>query len=248
MTCTNPPRLGDKELLAYVDGEADHRVISHVEQCSYCSERAECLAHWQTHLTAQLYRHTCPSSLELGEYHLGLLAQDRAMAISQHLDECLHCTSEVTQLRDYLGALAPSLETGLLERAKGQVRVLIARLVSGGEGRSLLAGPALAPAYAGVRGEEAGPYLYEAEDIQIAIEVQDDAEQPDHKAILGLTLGPEPAGGFAFLWQARQRVAVVPVDDLGNFVIPDLAPGSYELILSGPEAEIHIQELQIGRV
>jgi hypothetical protein len=25
-----------------------------------------------------------------------------------------------------------------------------------------------------------------------------------------------------------------------------LAPGSYELILSGPELEIHIQDLQVG--
>jgi hypothetical protein len=134
----------------------------------------------------------------------------------------------------------------LLEQVKGQVRVLFARLVSGSEAPPLFGGPALAPAYASLRGAEAGPALYEADEFQIAIEVQDDAQEPHCKAILGLTLGPDPSGGLAFLWQARQRVAVVPVDDLGNFVIPGLSPGSYELILSGPGIEIHIQELPVG--
>ena len=60
-------------------------------------------------------------------------------------------------------------------------------------------------------------------------------------------MGIEPAGLEAHLWQSEQRVAVIPVDELSNFVISDVAPGNYELILSGPEVEIHIQELQVGK-
>ena len=118
------------------------------------------------------------------------------------------------------------------------------RLVSGGQERNLFNGAT--PALAGLRGQEAGPYLYQAEEIQVALEVQDDARQPGRKSLLGLAMGPEPTGGLALLWRAEQRVAVVPVDDLGNFTIPDLGPGSYDLILSGPQTEIHIQELQIA--
>lgn len=244
MTCILPPELDDHELLMYLDGEADPHVTAHLEQCPDCRKRAERLTQWQAQLSVQLYRFTCPSPLELGEYHLGILPHDQAAAVTQHLAECPHCTREVAQLKNYLAELAPSLEPSLLEQVKERARVVIARLVSGGEG-NLFGGSSLAPAYAGIRGAEAGPYLYQAEDTQIAIEVQDDAQQPGRKAILGLAMGQEPSG-LAFLWGAERRIAVVPVDDLGNFVIPGLIPGSYELILSGPAMEIHIQELQVG--
>lgn len=246
MTCILPPGPEDHDLLMYLDGEADLQVAEHLEQCPHCRRRAERLSQWQAQLKVEFYRCTCPSPMELGEYHLGLLAGDLAAAVAQHLTECPHCTREVAQLKDYLAELAPSLEPSLLEQVRERARVVIARLVSGGEG-NLFGGPALAPAYSGVRGAEAASYLYQAEDTQIAIEVQDDARQPGCKAILGLAMGPEP-GGLAFLWGAERRIAVVPVDELGNFVIPGLIPGSYELILSGPEVEVHIQELQVGPI
>lgn len=249
-TCVSSSELNDSELLAYLDGEANDQVVAHLEQCQHCRERASHLAHLQDRLTARLYRITCPSPEELGEYHLGMMPSDRAEAVTQHLAECPHCTREVAQLRDYLAELAPDRELGPLERVKDQVeervRVLVARLVSGGPGSSPSGQPALAPAHAGIRGEEGGLYLYQADDVQIAIEIQDDAKRPGRKAILGLTMGPESSEGLAFLWRAERRIAVVPVDELGNFVIPDLTPGSYELFLGGPEVEIHIQELQIG--
>jgi hypothetical protein len=246
MTCVSPPELSDRELLAYIDGEADHQVVAHLERCPHCRQKSHHLARLQDCLTAQLYRITCPSAVELGEYHLGTLPHDQAAAVARHLAECPHCTREVAQLRDYLTELAPALELSPLERVKEQVRVLVARLVNGGLEAGLLGQPALAPAYAGVRGEEGEPYLYQADDVQIAIEVQDDAERPDRKVILGLVMGTEPDKVKAHLWQADQRVAVAPVDELGNFVIPDLVAGRYELILSGPEIEIHIQDLQVG--
>jgi hypothetical protein len=47
------------------------------------------------------------------------------------------------------------------------------------------------------------------------------------------------------LTQAGQLVAENPVDQLGNLVFANLAPGSYELIFSGPEVEIHVPGLDI---
>ena len=249
IACVSPPELDDGDLLTYIDGEADQQVVAHLERCPHCREKVQRLARLQDHLTARLYRIACPSPTELGEHHLDVLPRDRTAAMAQHLAECPHCAREVAQLKGYLAELAPSLELGPLERVKERVRVLVARLVNGGLGGGLLNQPALAPAYAGVRGEHGekeGPYLYQADGVQVAIEVQDDAGRPGRKVILGLVVGAEPGGLKVHLWQADQRVAVVPVDELGNFVIPDLALGSYELILSGPEVEIHIQELRIG--
>jgi hypothetical protein len=245
MACVSPPELNDRELLTYIDGEADQQVVAHLERCPHCREKAHRLARFQHRLTAQLYRLTCPSSMELGEYNLGLLPRDQAAAVARHLAECPHCTREVAQLKDYLTEMAPTLELGPLEWVKEQVKVLVARLVSGGPGGRPLKRPALAPAYAGVRGEEEGPYVYQAGDVQIAIGVQDDAERPGRKVIFGLATGMATGEAQVHLREAGQRVAVVPVDELGNFVLPNLAPGTYDLILSGPGVEIHVPELQV---
>lgn len=246
MTCRRPPELASTELLAYLDGEADRQVRAHVEACPHCRQRAVDLAQWQGELTARLYRFACPTPLELGEYHLGTLARDRSQAIAGHLAGCPHCTRELVDLEDYLHQVAPSLEPARLELIKEQIRVIVARLVSGAGAPGPLTGPSLAPAFAGLRGAEEGPYLYEAGEIQIAVEVQDDTTRPGGKAILGLVMGAEPIGGLALLWQAEQQVAEAPVDELGNFVIPDLDPGSYQLILSSPQVEVHIHDLQVG--
>ena len=245
MPCVSPPELNDRELLAHIDGEADRQVEAHLERCAHCRERAERLARLQSRLMAQLYRITCPSPEELGEYHLGVLPRDRAAAVARHLARCPHCIREVAQLKDYLAQMAPTLEPGPLERFREQARVLVARLIGVRPGGSLLKRPALAPAYAGVRGEEEGPYIYQAGDVQIAIGVQDDAERPGRKVIFGLVTGMDTGEAQVHLRQAGQRVAVVPVDELGNFVLPNLAPGTYDLVLTSPGVEIHVQELHV---
>jgi hypothetical protein len=241
MKCVSPPELNDRELLVYIDGEADRRVVAHLERCSYCRQKARRLARLQEGLANELYRFTCPSTLELGEYHLGILPSDQAAAVAHHLTECPHCAREVAQLKSYLGELASDLEFGPLER----IKVLVARLVHEGRefGRSGL--PALAPACAGLRGEEKGPRLYQADDVQVVIEVQDDAEQQGRKVLLGLLTEIDSHDFEAHLWRAERLVATAAVDELGNFVISGLAPGIYELILCSLEVEIHIQTLEI---
>jgi hypothetical protein len=243
MACISPPELDDTALLAYIDGEAAPQVIAHLKQCPHCRAKARVLARVQDRLTAQLYRLNCPSPLELGEYHLGLLPRDQAAALARHLVECPHCTHEATQLKDYLAQLKPDLAMGPLER----VRTLVARLISGAPSSGLLGQPALASAYVGVRGDEEGPLIYQADDVQVAIEAHEHADTPGRHAILGLVTGLEDLNELqVHLWQSAQRIATVPVDEQGNFVISDLAPASYELMLSGPAIEVHIQDLKVG--
>ena len=107
MACTSPPELNDRELLTYIDGEADREVVAHLERCPHCRERARRLARLQGRLTAQLYRVTCPSSQVLGEHQLGILPPVEAEAIARHVASCPHCAREVAQLGDYLNELAP---------------------------------------------------------------------------------------------------------------------------------------------
>jgi len=200
------------------------------------------MARLSDRLSTRLFRIACPTSLAVGEYHLGLLDDDLASKIAQHLRECPHCAGEAAQLKAYLDDLAPSLDFTPLQR----VKVLIAELVDAARSSRAAPGtPDLAPAFAGLRGEGGGPNIYQVGDVQLTIEIQDDAEQPDRKAILGLITGTDTLGFQAHLWQAGRRVTSVAVDEFGSFIIPRLAPGRYELILGGPETEIHLQALDL---
>lgn len=242
MACAYPPELSEAELLAYLDSEADNQVTAHVEQCPHCRQRGQRLADLQGRLTAALYRVTCPSPLELGEYHLGVLPRERMAAVSRHLEGCPHCSREVAQLQAYLGELAADLEFSPRER----IKVWVAELIRGEGGRDRPPALVLAPAAMGLRGEERGPRLYQAGEAQIAIEIQDDVQQPGRKTVLALVTGVATHSLVGHLWQAGQRVAEVPVDELGNLIIAGLVPASYDLILSGPGTEIHIQGLEVG--
>ncbi len=187
-------------------------------------------------LAAQLYRVTCPTVDQLGEYHLHILTGSQATAIKQHLNDCPHCQAELTQLQTYLADLTTDVEHSLSER----VQIWIARLIPAGTMGSGTLQPALI-----LRGQDTGPLMYEAGDAQLTLEVQDDPQKTGAKTILGLLIGVEPIETAAHLWQDAQKVAEVPVDEFGNFVIVGLATGAYELIVSGPDFEIHLQELAV---
>jgi len=240
MPCISPPELPEGALLRFLDGEADERVEQHMRTCEHCLERARSLARLQGRLRASLYRFDCPSSSDLGEYHLGMLPSAESKAIRAHIQLCPHCAQELAVLESYLEALRPDLEI----RAGERVRVWIARLMSGSQAAKG-PGPQFAPALAGVRGAAAGPLIYMAEGVQIAMEVVEDVEQPGRGQLLGLVTGVETKGWTVQLWRLDERVAETPIDDAGNFTIQDLISGEYSLIMGDSEREIHIPELKM---
>lgn len=241
MSCVSPPELDEHELLAFIAGEADPSVTSHLDRCAYCRAKGNRLAQLHNALTARVFRIDCPSPERLGEYHLNLLPPPEASAIRSHLTTCPHCQQEVAQLRAYLDALAPQIESRPLERA----RLLIARLI-GGAGESFgMGGSTLSPAPLTVRGESEGPAIYGAGDIQVFLQVQEDAVQPDRIAVIGLMLGMSDANPEVQVWRADERITIVPVDDLGNFVIPPLEAGTYDLIVRGDQTELHLNQFRV---
>jgi hypothetical protein len=232
--------------LAYLDGEATDEVIFHLEHCDHCRQRAKDLTGQEESMLARLYRTACPDPYVLGEYHLGLLSGREAENAAHHLAGCPHCRREVAQLEGFLGELAPTLELGRLDQVRQSLRVWIARLLDQGAGASGPALPALAPLRLGVRGGDSGPRLYQAGDVQLSIDLQADSRHPDRTLLLGLMIGVDPAGFEAHLWRAGRHLVTVPVDELGNFALPDLEAGRYDLIVAGPDTEIHVQDLQVG--
>lgn len=188
----------------------------------------------ETRLTATLFRAFCPDTSELGEYHFELSPPERAAFIRDHLKECPHCRRELRQLEEFLTDVSPDLDYSPIERFKIWVAELLPEL----------AGPSGTLAL-GLRGETASQKFYQAGDAQITIEIQDDPAAPGGKLLLGLVLGISTAGMRVQCLRNELELTDSPVDELGNFVLPGLEPGKYDLILRNDEVEIQIPDFLI---
>jgi hypothetical protein len=252
MACIKPPALTDEQLLSWIDGAATVEVAMHMQQCADCRSRANSLARWQKQLAVQLYRVECPSPLELGEYHLALLPAERVLTVEKHLTACLHCAREIQTLQGYLTTLSSTLEPVAPSVASNvslgqRVRRLVAKWIDPLLGTVESGGSV--PAFAALRGEAENQdvqFVYEAEDVQIIIELQTDPTQPDRKVLLGLILGLAADQAFeAQLQQTEQAALFAPVDELGNFVFDKLMVGTYTLLLRSAETEIRIEDVKV---
>lgn len=215
----------------------------HLSHCPGCQQRANQLNGQQQTLALRLFRSACPSSLELSEYQMGLLPPERSLSIARHASKCPHCSQEIEALLVFMAQPDPLAQPELPKTASARLRILVARLVSGAAGA--VAPPALAPAFAGLRGADDGPLTYQAGDAQVILDILDDEQQPGRKAIFGLVLGLADTAATIHLWRDQQPVGRTAVDSLGNFVIADLPPGQYELFVTGESDEIHIQDLTV---
>jgi hypothetical protein len=222
-----------------LDGEADRETLLHLQRCAYCREKAEALDRFQKRLKSRVFRANCPSPMELGEYHFRLLPAAQMLLIGQHLRSCPHCAREFAELQTFVSEDMP--QPGFA----GSIRVLIAQLVKGGEMNQKADQPSFPPALEGVRGNGEKPFIYQAENIQIILEVQEDMEQPDLKMILGLVTGLTSSGFTLQASQEGQTLATSPIDEIGNFTIHQLTPGIYDLTLRGPEIEIQIPSFTV---
>jgi hypothetical protein len=235
MKCITSPALDDIQIMSYVEGEADKRIVAHIRECPFCSERANRWTLLQNSLRKKLYRVNCPTPVELGDYHLEMLPASRALVVAQHLRECPLCKREVVELEDFLEELAP--EVSLL----GAARVLIARLMGGqtesgepGENGFILSGVPL-------RGEAKGPITLQADGLVIVLDLQ-----PTDGGIINI-LGQVAAddqdqwtGALVELRQDHELQFSNTVDDLGSFRLEGLRPGSKELRIISKDSSLTV--------
>jgi hypothetical protein len=216
MKCISSPALDDAQILMFVEGEADSAVVSHIGECQYCGEKARRWTHLQNRLRKQSYRVTCPTPMQLGEYHLGYLPAPDVLVVSQHLRECILCSREVAALENFLINLTP--EYSLL----GAAKVLIARLI-GGRAENSLAPVAL-------RGEAKGPLTFEADGTLIVLDLQ--PARDGKFSILGQVAAEDQEKWTDARVECRQGEELqfsTTVDDLGAFQSEEIGAGSKEL-------------------
>ena len=223
MKCISSPALDDVQIMRYVEGEGDDAVESHIRECPYCREKATTWTQLQNRLQKQLYRASCPSPMELGEYHLRLLPSPQALVIAQHVRECPLCRREMAELEDFLAD--PDAQPGLF----GAVKVLVARLINQ---------PEMGHAGVALRGEERGTLIFEADGVVITLDIQ-----PGAKGDLSI-LGQLAAGdqdhwnGAVVELQQAETLLTSPMDDLGAFNFGALHPGSMQLTITSSQGTV----------
>ena len=250
--CSWPVALDDLALIAAIDGEAGPDVMAHLRDCPYCSERAHVFADMQGLLRKQLFRMFCPTSEELAAYQQGLLNGDQQARISEHLKECPHCTREFNLLeqlsRETLPARSPPQTNGKSTLAHngvlpGKLRQIAATLIPSAK--------PLAGAYGALRGpSQASQYAYHAENLQLTLGVQRVVSRTERRVIHGaLELDDEQytvfSGVTAHLSHNETLICTAELDELGNFVLDDLAPGTYQLALRLPDREVIVEALSL---
>ncbi|MBV7335313.1 hypothetical protein KFU94_45150 [Chloroflexi bacterium TSY] len=238
--------ISTEQLLAYLDNDVAPEVIERIEMSPQCLEEVRKLARLHNRITQRLYRVLCPSAQELSEYHLGLTPNDQSKTIKQHLQECVHCASELETLQEYLDDLQAEFfpkPKPLGKQILNNGRVIVAELMD------RLSSPEPLPAFAllGDDDEDGGPLIYQAGDIQVSIQVEEDEELPNHFALIGSIIGIEPDGLVVRIWsnEEPEEVTRVDVDVVDTFEIPRLKAAVYELVLEKTETKIHISDLRI---
>ena len=180
-----------------------------------------------------------PSPFELGEYALGLLPAAAAARIKAYLALHPHAAAEVALLQTYLAQGEPTVQPAPGPLARLQTLVMTLLHAAGPEG-----------VWAGTRGA-ADAAVYQAGDWQVVLDSDDDAQQPGRFVLSGLLLGAETAAqASATLLSAHAPSFSVtaPLDEFGNFTLPNLLPDVYDLILLAPPqaVELHIAGILIG--
>jgi hypothetical protein len=236
MSCIRPGAVSTEDLVAYIAGEASELVADHVRACPQCSVEARGYARAERRLRPVLDRVACPSPHQLGEFELGLVVGDERWTIAGHVAECRRCAEELRTLRAFL--VDDRLrEPTLAERTRRVVAALLA--------------PSPGLAYGGLRGAGVTPTrTFRADDVTITLGPGPVARR-GRASLDGLIIGDQ---GDADQFNARE-VRLIPtsgppivafVDDLGNFLIEDVAPGVYRLELDLADRLIVVDDVPLN--
>lgn len=171
-----------------------------------------------------------PSRSVLSEYYFGLLPPDKTDTIRRHLASCPFCTADHLVLGDYLDTLSDTLSQATARTPqKTGIRHLIAEWIE--RPRLALAGS-----------DDQPPQIYEVGAAQISLQFLSDEGHPDQVTLFGLVTGVDLTALHARVWSTSpaREVAVAAVDEVGNFLIPNLRTAQYDVMLDGPAVDILI--------
>lgn len=222
--CVDPAAIQDWELMAYADGEELEHVIEHLKHCPACRNRLRVYRTMEDDLQQLLYRSHCPSPDVLRDHYWLHLSADERRRVEAHLRTCPHCKAELANLDQFIGSEQQEPSGTLLDRAREAAEracLIVARLAS----------PSPRPVPA-LRGETREVLLFEAEDVAVSLNMEQEAT--GRYTLFGQVLSEEPtryAGGDVRLIAQEQRIEPIQtnIDASGGFSLVGLHPGIYHL-------------------
>jgi anti-sigma factor RsiW len=228
--------------MAYVDGEADERVVNHIRRCAFCAEKAEAYRRMQEILGAALYRASCPLPETLGDFYLNVLPPGQKLVMAKHLRECPHCARE---LEEYSITSPEDISLGVMEHLKEAITSVI---------EALLIPPRLQPA--AVRGRTAHQRFYRADDLNILLTFQPSASRRGTLTGVIIPRGAwsgdlaqrlaSLAGTQIGLFRQGEPMGSERVNELGHFVFEGILPGEYDLTFDWQGQMILISKLVLS--
>lgn len=230
--CIEPGAIAAGDLIASARGEASTSVQSHIERCPACRAQRDAYAGLDQTLRTQLYRRSCPLSVTLGEYAMGMLPPIELQHIAEHLVDCPRCAAESRSFSAFLAEPdEPPQERGVLSA----LRRLLAQPLPNPE-----------PALSGLRGTAGDETItYAANGLRLTVSVQQSSA--GRHLLVGL-IEQEPEayfGASALLYSGDRLVQSEPVDDLGSFLFENVPSGDYRIEVKVPEAVVVIDSLRV---
>ncbi|HLZ61479.1 MAG TPA: hypothetical protein VKR06_31405 [Ktedonosporobacter sp.] len=260
MDCLHSMAPNDEELLSLaLDGKPLHPgAKEHFEQCPVCQQRLANYKRFDEVLIARLYRSQCPSATQLNFYCANLLAVEEVMAITDHLEICPLCVSEVKDIRKILADFDPFPSAAPLFLPHIALRRIIATLVPWHPQLVTRGGPT---------SETGWPRQYRAETLNISLhlsrtssgeimllglltstnpaESAEDFEGTPVGLYRVINPSPESNGHHQYEELVEDPLMSSQVDDLGNIVFKSIPPGEYIMVVRLPETELLIRGLTI---
>lgn len=214
--CRIPPPLNDEDLEAALDGAAAPGILAHLAQCPACSDRLAALRVFEQTLTQRLFRWQCPDPQALSDYHFGFLPATEQAAITTHMELCLRCRDELSELRRFLQEQSPpraSQTSPVHHERSRRWGELIAQVLPPTPGLAL-------------RGTGSDMLVAEAEGITIFLSLE---QSPRGAAVIAGQIAADDlqewAGALVELWQQDHLQATLIVNEWGAFRYDGFQPG-----------------------
>ncbi|MCA9972825.1 MAG: hypothetical protein KC425_21560 [Anaerolineales bacterium] len=236
--CSEPTRIDETDLLAYLAGEADADVRRHVETCTACQARAAALQAADMTLWQTAVRLDCPDLDTLLRIEAGLMP---AAAWQPHIAACPHCQEVLQALAAAVTdtAVSPATQDTWSEKLHDGLRTAGRRLLE--------ALPRPVPrAQLAFRGDETREWLYEVEAFQIVITVAEAVRGAGAWQITGQVLEAGVPVSDSLAVQLREQARVVAAcsaEAFGLFELSDIPAGTYRLELEMAAAQLIVSDL-----
>lgn len=170
----------------------------------------------------------------LGEFQAGLLDDAEQASVQAHVSGCPYCSRELALTQRFMQAPAESTES-LQQAPRHGWRTVMGQLLSTLSGSQ----PAMA-----VRGQDDGPLMYGAADVQIAMTVEKISAEPTLRSVIGFIAG-DTFSAVDF-WQGDVLKTSVMIDASGSFVVDQIKAGSYQLLLRSDTMAINIPAIDLS--